>query len=70
MTQINQMPQQMHHGQVQPHPSGDPEKIQMQITVKANDITFDYQLNQDTPEVVAREFVLQMNLDNDKGTYE
>jgi len=30
----------------------------MQITVKANDITFDYQLNQDTPEVVAREFVL------------
>lgn len=50
--------------------SKEPETIQMKITVKDNDITFDYQLKQDTPEVVAREFVLQMNLDKDKGTYE
>lgn len=38
------------------------EKISMKFEVMDNEITFDYNLRKDTPEVVAKEFVNEMKL--------
>lgn len=42
----------------------DTEKIQMKFEVLDNEITFDYNLRKDTPEVVAKEFVNEMKFEN------
>jgi hypothetical protein len=41
----------------------EPETIEMTITILDNEVTFDYSLKHDTPEMVAEEFVTETKLE-------
>lgn len=46
------------------------EKIQMKFEVLGHEVSFDYNLRRDTPEVVAREFVNEMKFENPTDSQE
>ena len=62
--QNSKKPEERKASEAHPLPQKESEKIQMKFQVQDNEVTFDYNLRKDTPEVVAKEFVNEMKFDN------